>query len=136
MVQGYLEDECSKGRVLGPFPPQALEVHVSRFGVIPNKGVNKWRPILDLSLPDGSSVNDRIQPELCSLAYVSVDDAARASARAGQGALLAKIDCLLPGLSPPRGQATPGHGLGRRSFRGHRPAIWPAVSPKDLHRPG
>ena len=93
VVQDYLEDECSKGRVLGPFPPEAVpEVHVSRFGVIPKRGVNKWRLILDLSSPDGSSVNDGIRPDLCSLAYVSVDDATRASARAGQGALLAKID--------------------------------------------
>ena len=55
----------------------------NRFGVIPKRGVNKWRLILDLSSPDGSSVNDGIRPDLCSLAYMSVDDAARASARAG-----------------------------------------------------
>ena len=49
VVQDYLENECSKGRVLGPFPPEAVpEVHVSRFGVIPKRGVNKWRLILDL----------------------------------------------------------------------------------------
>ena len=59
VAQGSLEDKCSKRCVLGPFPPQAvLEVHISRFGVIPKKGVNKWCLILDLSSPDGSSVND------------------------------------------------------------------------------
>ena len=73
VVQGYLEDECSKRRVLGPFPPQAvLEVHVSRFGVIPKKGVNKWCLILDLSSPDGSSVNDpHLMQLLRSLFFVT-----------------------------------------------------------------
>ena len=48
--------------------------------------------ILDLSSPEGRSVNDGIQPALCSLSYVSIDDAARAVAKAGRGALLAKVD--------------------------------------------
>ena len=92
-VYRYLEDECSKGRVLGPFPPSSVpQVHVSRLGVVPKKGIDKWRLILDLSSPEGRSVNDGIRPELCSLSYVSVDDAARMATRAGQGALLAKVD--------------------------------------------
>ena len=33
--------------------------------------------ILDLSHPAKASVNDGIDPELCSLSYVSVDQAAR-----------------------------------------------------------
>ena len=34
-VYRYLEDECSKGRVLGPFPPSSVpQVHVSRLGVV------------------------------------------------------------------------------------------------------
>ena len=92
-VYRYLEDECSKGRVLGPFPPSSVpQVHVSRLGVVPKKGIDKCRLILDLSSPEGRSVNDGIRPELCSLSYVSVDDAARMATRAGQGALLAKVD--------------------------------------------
>ena len=47
---------------------------------------------MDLSSPEGRSVNGGIRPELCSLSYVSVDDAARMATRAGQGALLAKVD--------------------------------------------
>ena len=45
-----------------------------------------------LSSPEGQKVNDRIQPDLCSLTYVSVDDAARIIVQAGRGALLAKVD--------------------------------------------
>ena len=68
--------------------------------MIPKKGVHKWRLILDLSSPEGQKVNDGIQPDLCSLTYVSVcsltyvsvDDAARIIVQAGRGALLAKVD--------------------------------------------
>ena len=81
------------GRVLGPFPPASLgTIQVSPLGVIPKKGLNKWRLILDLSSPEGGSVNDGISPDLCSLSYISVDDAARAVVRTGRGALLAKVD--------------------------------------------
>ena len=46
----------------------------------------------DLSSPLGRSVNDYINPLLCSLPYASVEDAAAFILRAGQGALLAKLD--------------------------------------------
>ena len=73
-------------------PSSQTRFHTSRFGVIPKKGRNKWRLILDLSSPDGCSVIDGIQPDLCSLSYVSVDDAARAVAQKGRGFLMAKVD--------------------------------------------
>ena len=92
VIRVYLDEERAKGRVLGPFRPTDIsQVHTSRFGVIP-KGVNKWCLILDLSSPEGRSVNDGIQPDLCSRSYVSVDDAARLIVQAGRGALLAKVD--------------------------------------------
>ena len=37
-------------------------------------------------------MNDRIEPELCSLSYVSIDGAIEAILRAGRGASLAKVD--------------------------------------------
>ena len=78
---------------LGPFDPASLpSVQTSRFGVIPKNTPGKWRLILDLSDPEGYSVNDGIDPDLCSLSYVSVDEAARAAAKLGRGALLAKVD--------------------------------------------
>ena len=47
----------------------------SPLGVIPKKNrINKLRHILDLSAPEGASVNDGIPKELASLAYPSVDD--------------------------------------------------------------
>ena len=51
------------------------DVHINRFGVIPkNYQQDKWRLITDLSYPSGSSVNDGIPSQLCSLTYVTIDD--------------------------------------------------------------
>ena len=75
-------------------PPSALpEVHINRFGVIPKKyELGKWRLITHLSYPEGSSVNDAIDPSLCSLTNTSVDVVAATAAALGKGALLAKIN--------------------------------------------
>ena len=92
-VRDYLAKECAEGRVLGPFPLQAFPgVQVSRFGVIPKGKSGKWRLIVDLSSPEGVSVDDGINPDLCSLTHVRVDDAARLVVEAGKGAFLAKAD--------------------------------------------
>ena len=49
---------------------------INPFGVIPKlHQPGKWRLIVDLSHLKGSSVNDGIKSELCSLLYPSVDDA-------------------------------------------------------------
>ena len=47
---------------------------------------------MDLLSPLWRSVNDYISPLLCSLSYASVEDAATFVWKAGQGALLAKLD--------------------------------------------
>ena len=52
----------------------------------------KWRLIIDLSAPQGSSVNDGIAKELCSLAYTSVDEVVACVLKLGKGSLLAKMD--------------------------------------------
>ena len=67
------------GCVTGLFPPEAIQcIYISRFGVIPkNHQPNKWQLIIDLFYPTGHSVNDGISLPLCSLHYVSVDDAIR-----------------------------------------------------------
>ena len=95
VVAEYLANELARGRMLGPFdqstplPP----LHINRFGVIP-KGHNqgKWRLITDLSFPRDHSVNDGIEPTLCSLTYSTVDEVASLVADLGHGALLAKVD--------------------------------------------
>ena len=47
---------------------------------------------MDLSFPPGQSVNDGIPKELCSLKYITIDDAISYIVRLGQGTHLAKID--------------------------------------------
>ena len=93
-VNEYLQRECLEGRMLGPLSPaQAPWTQVSRFGVIPKKNQQgKWRLITDLSSPQGHSVNDGIDPALCSLSYTSVDDAAAEISAMGRDTLLAKLD--------------------------------------------
>ena len=93
-VSEYLQTELEAGLVLGPFREhQASEVHTSSFGVIPKRHQpGKWRLIVDLSRPEGKSVNDGISKELSSLRYTSVDDAAHIVTQMGPHTKLAKID--------------------------------------------
>jgi hypothetical protein len=75
---------------------------VNRFGVIPEgHNTGKWRLITDLSFPPGRSVNDGVDPDLCSLTYTTVDHVAEIAVSLGKGTLLAKQDiesayCLVP----------------------------------------
>ena len=94
VVEEYLASELKAGRVVGPLDLQKYpQVQVSPFGVIPKSHQpNKWRLIVDLSSPEGKSVNDCIDKSLCSLSYVSVDDLAEIIRRVGHKALLAKLD--------------------------------------------
>ena len=92
-VEKYIGGECAAKRLLGPFDrSQFPHVHVSPFGVIPKSKPGKWRLILDLSSPEGGSVNGGISIELCSLSYMSIDDVAAHVVRLGRGALMAKFD--------------------------------------------
>ena len=93
VIREYLAEECSEGRVLGPLDPSLYPfVHTSRFGVIPKGSSGKWRLIVDMSAPEGASVNDGISKSLSSLSYIGVQDAVEGIQHLGPGALLAKID--------------------------------------------
>ena len=95
VVQQSLDQEVASGRLLGPFQPDELcpPVHVSRFGVIEKKHQQgKFRIIVDLSFPEGKSINDGIATELCSLSYTRVDDVVKGICQLGSGTLMAKID--------------------------------------------
>ena len=93
IIQNYLSNELKMERLLGPLGTNHHHaIHVNRFGVIPKGNSGKWRLITDLSYPPGNSVNDGIDPKLCSLKYTSVEDVAGIAAKLGQGALMAKVD--------------------------------------------
>ena len=94
VVDIYLQHELSLGRMSVPYPTSTYpDMHISRFGVIPkNHQPDKWRLITDLSYPTGHSINDGIPSALCSLSYVTIDDAILKILRSGKGTILAKID--------------------------------------------
>ena len=93
---------------------------------------------MDLSHPKGHSVNDGILPHLCSLQYVTIDEAIKGITQLGQGTLLAKIDvkCLLSASSPSSRQAFTWNGMARKDIHRHLPSLWFEVSPQTLQCPG
>lgn len=94
VIDAYLDNECSLGRVAGPFDtPPITPLHISSFGVIPKKGQpGKWRLIFDLSSPAGHSVNEGIDPEEWSMQYIKIDDVVNMISNLEKGALFAKFD--------------------------------------------
>ncbi len=85
IIGQYLREEVSAGRVHRVKEGRA-KVQCSPFGVIPKKGKpGRWRLIVNLSAPDGDSVNDEIDKELASVAYTSVDKVARRVLEVGRG---------------------------------------------------
>ncbi len=63
--------EVAAGRILGPVEPDSSHsIHINCFGlVLKGHTPGKWKLIVDLSFPAGGSVNDGIDPGLCSLQY-------------------------------------------------------------------
>ena len=94
VITQYIVKQVADGNILGAFSREtAPRVHINRIGAIPKKHQpGKWRIITDLSYPEGQSVNDSIDPECCSMSYITVDQIARAALKLGRGTLIAKID--------------------------------------------
>ena len=96
VVSAYIQDELSRGQLGYVGPIQAakrLNIQFNPLGAIPKKGKpGKWRLIMDLSSPEGCSVNDGIPKENCSFHYASVDLAVQQIKQLGPGTLMAKMD--------------------------------------------
>ncbi len=90
VVDEFVATELVAGRILGPVEATHSSLHVNRFGLVPKGHCS--RLIVDLSFPAGGSVNEGINPALCSLQYTSVDTACQNVLKLGQGAKLAKFD--------------------------------------------
>ena len=65
--------------------------HCSGLGVVPKQD-GSWRIITHLSAPDGTSINDYIDPESVTLSYTTIDDAVRIALQLGRATLMANID--------------------------------------------
>jgi len=69
-----------------PFQPRGVftdSCTVSRFEVISKSTEGQWCLIVDLLSPEGASVNAGVSKSLCSLSYVSIQDATSIVAIAG-----------------------------------------------------
>ena len=93
-VADFISSECALGRMNGPFPAsQVSGTQISPLGIIPKPHQpGKWRLIVDLSFPEGHSVNNGISPALCSIKYSSVDDAVSIIQKYGPHTQMAKLD--------------------------------------------
>ena len=93
VVDEFLQQQVAAGFMIGPLEPQECSgVVTSSVGVVPKSTPGKFRVIVDLSRPEGASVNDQLLRELTHVAYSSIEDASFAMHTLGPGAQLAKID--------------------------------------------
>ena len=93
IIEKYVNEEVSAGRILGPFSfPPLSNFRCSPIGVVEKKNSGKFRTIMNLSFPEGQSVNDGIDKEYFSLSYITVDTAIDLILSAGRGSFLTKID--------------------------------------------
>ena len=91
-VDAYVESELRAGRMV-KVAADTPGLRISRSGVIPKPHQpGRWRLITDLSSPKGGSVNDGVDPVLCSVSYASVDEAVRCIRSLRRGAQLMKFD--------------------------------------------
>ena len=92
VIDATLNEECSAGRILGPFDqPPLPNFRTSGLGLVP-KHDGGWRIIYHLSAPFAHSINDYIDPQSYSLSYCTIDDAYTILNNLGPGALMSKID--------------------------------------------
>ena len=95
-VDRYIAGEARLQRVVC-VPPGALgeitTLRISPIGVISKRSSpDKWRLIVHLSAPEDTSVNEGIEASLCSIKYISVDNAVRIIKQLGPRTMLAKLD--------------------------------------------
>jgi len=96
VVSDYIHHELTQdhvGLVGSSETAKNLSIQISPLDAIPKKHtLDKWRLIMDLSSPEGSSINDGISKEDCSFHYTSLDTAVEQISKFGKGCLMAKMD--------------------------------------------
>lgn len=93
IVRQKLAKELMEDRIAGPFKEAPFtNFRVSPIGLVEKKTKGEYRLIHHLSYPKGDSVNDFIDPELCSVQYTSFDQAIKLVQSLGTGCFLSKCD--------------------------------------------
>ena len=118
VVEANIHNELTLGCLAYIQNPTNLpRFHASPIGII-QKSIKKWRMIVDLSAPEGHSINDGIEKALCSISYISVDNVAKTILQLGPGTSLGKMDAQeLPDCpyTPVRQDST-GYSMERESL--------------------
>lgn len=84
--------EVEMGRIAGPFSSPPLQnLRLSPIGLVPKKD-SSWRLIQHLSYPQGVSVNDFIDKQLCSVSYTPFDKVIESIVLLGRNCECGKID--------------------------------------------
>ena len=93
IIDNKIKKELTLQRIAGPFAsPPFPNLHISPLGVVPKKQHGSYRLIHHLSHPTGSSINDNIPQELCTVQYQTVENAIAHIRALGQGCFMAKTD--------------------------------------------
>ncbi len=93
-IETYLAKERGEGRIIALQPNEKESAHSNCFGVIPKPHQpGRWRLITDLSYHKCGSVNDGIDPALCSMLYSTVDDAVRSTVLANFDVHIKRFPC-------------------------------------------
>ena len=72
IIDNKIKKELTLQRIAGPFAsPPFPNLHISPLGVVPKKQHGSYRLIHHLSHPTGSSINDNIPQELCTVQKVA-----------------------------------------------------------------
>lgn len=91
-VRQKIYKEIELGRVAGPFDQVPMHnFRLSPIGIVAKKD-GGWRLIHHLSFPEGSSVNDFIDPDYCTVHYTPFDEVLEMIANLGTDSFLAKMD--------------------------------------------
>ena len=93
IVLQKVQKEIDAGRAAGPFTVSPMKnIQISPIGVVPKKTPGEFRLIHHLSYPEGSSINDFIDPKLCSVKYTEFDQAIHIIQELGKNCYLFKSD--------------------------------------------
>lgn len=93
IVRQKIQTELDSRRIAGPFDERPIStLRISPIGLVEKKTPGEYRLIHHLSSPEGQSLNDFIDPDLCSVKYSSFDQAIHMIQDMGRGCLLGKLD--------------------------------------------
>ena len=92
IISEYLQWEVQLGRMC-KHEVKSPKIHLSPLGAIPKKHkLGKWRLIVELSFPDGASINGGISAEWSSVLYVPIDHLSSVVISTGREAFLVKAN--------------------------------------------